>query len=176
MKEAGYATIGFGIGTLLLLALYFFWHVPEIDKSYKRGLNQCAKDTDTLYIPGKDSIIYRDKIIIVEKPVEVENNDTSLVLTAKNDTSFVSGKDTITTKTKVDISVKKKDGEWDLSGVKARWIEKIEHKDFTQTPDTVKITVPKYIEIIKTETNWLVSGITYIAGVLSAIAIFFMAK
>lgn len=176
MKGANYTLIGFGVGILLLLALYFFWHIPEVDKSYKRGLEQCTKEIDTVYIPGKDSVEYRDTTIYIEKPVLVFESDTTLTLKTENQNTFLSGKDTITTKTEVSININRTDGEWDLSNVDAKWFETIDHKDFIQTPDTIKIIVPKYIEIIETKTNWLVSGITYIAGAISAIAIFIVAK
>lgn len=176
MKEVNYTFIGFGVGILLLLGLYFFWHIPEVDKSYKRGLEQCTKEIDTIYIPGKDSIEYRDTTIYIEKPVLVSESDTTLILKTKNQSTFISGKDTIITNPEVKLTVQKKDGKWETENISADWVENIQHKDFVKNLDTIKIKIPEYIPIVEKETNWLISGITYIAGILTTVITILVAK
>lgn len=176
MKEAKYILTGLGVGILLLLALYFFWHIPEVDKSYKRGLEQCTKEIDTVYLPGKDSVVYRDTTIYIPRPAKIEDKDSSFTITSSDSTMFISGKDTIISKPSVNIAVEKKGGKLITENLQANWTEKIQHKDFEQQPDTIKIKVPEFIPVVEKETNWLISGIAYIAGILTALTTILVAK
>jgi len=168
--------ISIGIVGLLIAAFYFFIWIPNLEKEYKRGLSQYEADTDTTYLPGKTKIIYRDTSFVSTQSVSAEETDSLLTLTSSFDTTFVSGKDTIETKSEVNIEIKKEEGTWNIKNPITEWLTEIKHKDFEQQPDTVKIYFPKYIEIVVKETNWLISGIAYIAGVISAITIFLFAN
>jgi hypothetical protein len=176
MKELSKYLLGFLIAGILIVIFYFVIYQPALESEYKRGLSQCEKDTDTLYVPGKDSIVYRDTSFSTNKPVQIKDNDSLLTFTTSFDTSFVSGKDTITNKAEIKIKVKKENDKWDLKNVFSKWFMNYEHKDFTQQPDTMKIYFPKYIEIPIKETNWLITSIAYASGVLSAIVIFLIAR
>jgi hypothetical protein len=176
MKEVSKYLLGFLIAGILFTVFYFLIYKPELENEFKRGLAQCEKDTDTLYLPGKDSIVYRDTSFSTNKPVQIKDNDSLLTFTTSFDTSFVSGKDTISNKTEVQIKVKKENDKWNLVDVPATWLQSYGHKDYIQQPDTMKIYFPKYIEIPIKETNWLITTIAYVAGVLSAIATFLIAR
>lgn len=167
--------ISIGVISLVIAAFYFFVWTPALESEYKRGLSQCEADTDTTYLLGKTKIIYRDTSFATTQPVSAEETDSSLTLTTSFDTTFVSGKDTIETKAEVNIEVKKENGNWNVKNPIAEWLTKIKHKDFEQQPDTVKIYFPKYIETVVEETNWLITGIAYVSGVISAILIFLLA-
>lgn len=167
--------IGTGIVGLLIAAFYFFVWTPTLESEYKRGLAQCEADTDTTFLPGKDSLIYRDTSFAVDKPVIFEETDSLLTLTTSFDTTFVSGKDTIENRAEVKIEIKKENDKWNIEDLSAQWDVELKHMDFIQAEDTLKIYYPKYIETVTKETNWLVSGIAYVAGVISAILIFFLA-
>ncbi len=176
MKEFSKYLIWFLIAAAIVVAFYFFVWKPTLESEFKRGLTQCEKDTDTLYLPGKDSIVYRDTSFSANKPVLVKDDDSLLTLTTSFDTTFVSGKDTISNRAEVKIAVKKENGIWDILKPVADWIENYTHKDFVQQPDTIKIYFPKYVEIPVKETNWLIAGLAYVGGVITAIIIFFLAN
>lgn len=177
MKNFISGLIGFGIGMVVLVLFYYFQHLPAIDESYKKGLSECTQDTDTLYLPGKDMIVYRDTSFHKTTPVEIkEETDSSFTIYSLCDTCFVSGKDTICATERVDITMQRINNKWDIENSFAEWFSTFEHRDFVETPDTVEIFTPKYIEKIVTETDWLMTGIAYVGGVISAILIFFTAK
>jgi hypothetical protein len=176
MKEVSKYLVGFLIAGILFAVFYFLIYKPELESEFKRGLAQCEKDTDTLFLPGKDSIFYRDTSFSANKPVQVKDDDSLLTFTTSFDTSFVSGKDTINNEAKVKIEVKKENGKWNLIDVPAIWLQNYGHKDYVQQPDTIKIYFPKYVEIPIKETNWLITTVAYVGGVLSAIATFLIAR
>lgn len=163
------------IAGLLGAAFYFFIYKPALQSEYKRGLEQCRADTDTLYSPGKDSVVYRDTSFSAIKPVIAEETDSLLSLATSFDTTVVFDKDSISISSDVKINI---DNIENILSRKltASWLTKITHKDFQKAPDTLKVFYPRYIETIKKETNWMLTGIAYVAGVLSAIAIFFLAR
>jgi hypothetical protein len=176
MKEVSKYLVGLLIAGILFVVFYFLIYKPELESEFKRGLAQCEKDADTLYLPGKDSIVFRDTSFSANKPVQVQDDDSLLTFITSFDTSFVSGKDTITNDAKVMIEVKKENGKWNLIDVPATWLQYYRHKDFVQQPDTIKIYFPKYVEIPIKETNWLITAIAYVGGILSAIATFLIAR
>jgi hypothetical protein len=176
MKNSLKYSIGFLVAGILFVVFYFLVYKPELESEFKRGLAKCEKDTDTLYLPGKDSVVYRDTSFSVNKPVQVKDDDSSLTLTTSFDTTFVSGKDTIINNSEVKISIKKKEGKWNVENQIAEWLSKYGHKDFMQAPDTIKIYFPKYIEVPIKETNWLITGIAYVAGVVTSLVLFLIAN
>lgn len=173
------AAIGFGIGICLILALYFFYHLPALNKEHERGLNECLAGRDTVEIPGKDSIIYRDTSFTHAAPVIIEKKDSIITVKSKFDSSFVSGKDSISFKSAVEIkihsdSIKNQDGS--IPGVIAKWLMEIRHKDWAASPDTIKIIKykDKFIErsvewYASAGFAWIISGIAYIGTVLAFI-------
>lgn len=161
------ASIGFIAAIIIVAALYFFYFLPEVDKAYKRGLNELKVSTDTLYIKGKDSVIVRDTIFSIIKIPEVTKTDSLIDIWTSFDTTFVSGKDTITIQPTVNVQLKD-------SLNTANWFMRIEHKDFYQFPDTVKIYQPKFIETIKTENDWLITGIGFVSGIIIATILFLL--
>lgn len=160
--------IGFGSGIIIILALYFFEYKPALQKEYKRGLAECLKDTDTIKVPGKPFIDYRDTSFHKTKPAVTIESDSLLNITSNFDTVFVSGKDTLTTKSKIKIRVIKKQGAWDIINPIAEWLQDFSHKDYQQLPDTITIYTPKYIDVSIKETNWLITGLSYILGIVTA--------
>ena len=169
MKEAA---IGFGIGILLILALYFFWHKPELKKEYERGLAACLSGIDTVLVPGKDSIIYRDTSFHSTQPVTVYPSDSLITLKSKFDSTFVSGKDTIDIKSSVGIELKRDSTLW--KETLAEWVTRIIHKDFTEAPDTIKIyvmeekEVPAIMSWYRTDTfAYIISAIIYVGTLVT---------
>lgn len=152
-------------GILLLAAFYFFEYKPSIKNAriegYRAGLIEYESNTDTLIIHGKDSIVYRDRFITIEKPVK----DSIGLLTSSFDSTLVSGKDTISTKTIVSINP---------STSRANWNFEIKHKDYAQLPDTIKIYTPKYIDKVIIENNWLYNLIAYVGGLVTAAILFLL--
>ena len=167
--------VGFGFGVLLLIGFYLFIHIPEKEESYKRGLEQCQKDTDTVVVHGKPTIEYRDTSFASIESVESFETDTLLTLNTSFDTTTVSGKDTIGIKTNTRVEVKKEGGTWDLSNPLAFWELEIEHKDFEQLPDTIKIYTPKYIETVIEEIDWKANMFSFIGGIILTILTFWLA-
>lgn len=167
--------LGFGMGLLFILGLYFFYFLPEknkaFDEGYKKGLELCEAETDT----SPPVIEYRDTSFSSKQPVEVEESDTSLTLITSDDTSFISGKDSLKIQSTVVINLEKKNGKWNAEIPAADWFHRIEHRDYEIQPDTIIIKQPKFVEIIKEEVNWLITGLAYLGGILTAIGIFVMA-
>jgi hypothetical protein len=152
-----------GILILIPIALHFFYYSPEIEKSFKEGKEQCEKDTDSIYIKGDTVIQYVDRFITLTKREVITIGDTT---TTDFDTTFVSGKDTISIGAVVSI----------VDNV-AEWFMDIEHKDAeTMRIDTVKTYYPKYIETVVEKTDWFKITIAYVAGVASAVILFFVAQ
>ena len=162
---------------LLGVGFYHLLYLPSLKNEYQRGWNDCAVQKDTVLLPGKPIIENRDTSFAVQKPIireKTQNNSTKdsiNVLTSIFDTTMVSGNDTISTHALVSIKI----DEHNNASI-ADWIMKIKHADYIPSPDTMKIYVPKLIEKIVTETNWLVNGIAYVAGVITATILFFLGK
>ena len=163
MNDIGKYSTGIVIGIIIIAFLYFFYHVPEVKKAYNNGLAQCARDTDTIIVHAPPFIEYRDTSFHAQKPLQTHTDSSGETLSTEFDTLYVSGKDTINVRAKVSIFDKVAD-----------WFVDIKHRDFMQLPDTIKIYTPKYITKVETETNWLISGIMYVLGLLSAITIFLL--
>jgi len=171
-------SIGFGIGIIGILLLYFFWFTPQMKSSYDKGRADCEKLIDTVLIPGKPYIEYRDTSFHVNKPPEVvKDEDSILTVTSKFDTTWISNKDTIGSHTDVKIEMTKNgSGKYDTRNTIANWFQNLTHKDYEHTPDTVKITIPKIVEVPVVTVNWLITGIAYVSGVISATILYFLAK
>jgi hypothetical protein len=174
--------IGFGVAVLLSLAIYFFYIVPEnkktetkIDEAYKKGLADCFKKVDTVYIKGKDSVSYRDTSFTATEPATIGQTDSSLTIISSFDTSYVSGKDSIYFQATAIIDVKKDGDKWDTHNTLSRWFSRIEHKDYERI-DTVKITVPVFYETVVKETDWLWTGLAYIGGTVITLILFLIGK
>lgn len=173
-------TVGFSIAAILALAIFFFYIVPErkkveekIEAAYQKGLNEAVANTDTVLIPGKPIIEYRDTSYSSNNPVNVEKNDTTFYLITSADSTFISGKDEIGVQSTVSIDIEIKDGKPLLDLVPdASWFFRIRHKDFEQTPDTVVIEVPKFIKEVQLEDNWMLITLSYIGGALTALLLF----
>ena len=168
--------IGFSIGIVLTLALYFLVYVPDVDKAYKKGLDECYKETDTVIIKSDPVIEYRDTSFTSREPVEVEDKDTSLTLISSMDTTYQSGMDSIYLQVTGIYHIKKDSSGWNTQNIIADWFSRIVHRDYTPIPDTVKIYTPKYIEKVEVKNNWLITLISYLAGIASAIIIYLTAK
>lgn len=167
LKEIGKVGIGFGLGLMLLLGLYFFVYRPDIKKAHDEGLRECQQDTDTLFLPGKDKIVYRDKIISKPSaPIQVKLNDSLAVVSTIFDSSWVSGKDSLHANAQATIKIKRENGGWKFDDAVADWLMNIEHKDFTQIPDTIKITYPIYKEVVVEKTNWLITFISFVGALI----------
>jgi hypothetical protein len=181
MKE--YA-VGFSIAIILAVAIYFFYIVPEqkrveerINEAYQAGLTECIDNVDTLYLPGKEIIVYRDTTINVIKPVEVTQNDNEYMLVSSVDTSFVGEKDSIGVQMTVKMDfVLNENYEIKQDSVSSEWFGAITHKHYDQQPDTLKIYVPKFIEQVVVENNWLYNLLSYIGGIASAVIVFLLAN
>lgn len=138
------------IGAVAIAAalLYFFYFIPEIDKSYKKGLTDCEKDT--VYLPGKDSTVYRDTSFHATKPVKVKVKDSVITAISSYDTTFVSGKDTLSITSTV---IMKLTEPYDVFNNVAEWFSKVKHKDFVEAPDTIKIYETKEVPVLE-EIEW----------------------
>lgn len=164
--------IGFGAGILLILALYFFYHLPEVNSSYKKGYDEGFKIatllTDTVYIPGEPlpPIIVRDTVE-VERPTTVTEGDSSIHLFSSFDSTFVSNKDSIELYVAVRMDIKKDSVGLNLQDIITHWFMRYTHFDHQQSPDTVKVLYPYYVE---KEVPFLESS-TF-AYILGAIALF----
>jgi hypothetical protein len=176
MKEFNSYLILFGMMIGLIAVLYFLWFKPALKDEYEKGLAQCEADTDTLYLPGEDSVAYRDTSFFNYELVQVKDTDSLLMLESSFDTSFVSGKDTITNKSNVVINVKKNLDGWNIKNLAAKWLSAFTHKDFTPLPDTIKTYYPKYITTLKEVINWTYVTIAFVAGVFLSVIIFLTAK
>jgi hypothetical protein len=182
MDNVKQIAIGFGVGILLILGLYLFIYLPDTKDAYNRGKAECERDIDTVRIPGKPEIVYRDTTIInMISPVEVTETDSGNInLYSSIDTSIVSGKDTIsiqvTNSQELNLSELIESEQGKIKGILAKWFMKVEHKDYVSPTDTIKIFTPKYVTEVKVETNWLITTIAYVAGLVSAIIIFFSTK
>lgn len=145
--------IGFGIGMIFILALYFFYHIPEVNKSFNKGKSECDKETEVIYLPGKPiEIIKGNKITDKKETPAIEENEIKKLT---YDNEFVSNKDTIGLY--VEVNIRDNIPEWLIN---------INHKDVeTIVTDTVKTFYPKYIYEVQKETNWLLTLIAYILGI-----------
>lgn len=159
MNKTSIFAIGFGIGILGVLALYFFYFVPEVDKAYQRGLSEFKANTDTLYLKGKGKVIVDTVYIKKNFSSDIQIKDDTI--SAGFDSSFVSKGDTVDAKIKVVID---KTAKWfvDLGIRKAETIR----------VDTVKIYQPKFIEKVEKVNNWLWIFVSFLGGILSAIGLF----
>lgn len=164
MKEIGKYATGAIIGLLIVIGFYFLEYKPSLKKAeeegYKAGIAECnGAIPDTAYLPGKPTIVYRDTSFKKDKPIiEIENK----VLGSIFDTSYVSGKDTISVEAKTIFDIKANNADWAMN---------IKHKDYELNADTIKIYIPEIIEKTIIENNWLNNLIAYGAGILTAIAI-----
>jgi VIT1/CCC1 family predicted Fe2+/Mn2+ transporter len=144
--------------------LYFFVHVPAVKDAYQDGKSSCKSTIDTTYVIGDTVIQFNDRFITVTETKEVIKSGKAV--TSSIDSLVISGKDTI----KVDAAVT-------ILNDMAHWILKVNHKDYeTLRIDTVKISYPEYITETIIEKDWLFTGLSYIAGVISAVLIFFFAN
>ena len=170
--------IGFGIGIIGILLLYFFWYTPSLKKEYDRGKADCEKLIDTVLIPGKPFVVYRDTSFHINKPIaEVKDKDSILTLGDKFDSTWISGKDTIGSHVEVAITLKKDStGHFTNRNSLIEWFQKLTHKDYEHPTDTLVIHTPKIVEVTVTEVNWLITGIAYLTGIASAAVLFFLAK
>lgn len=170
--------IGFGVGIILILLLYFFWYTPSLKKEYDRGRADCEKQIDTVIIKGKDSVAYRDTSFHVSKPVnEIKDKDSLITLADKFDTTWISHKDTIGSHVEVNVTLKKdSSGKFTSRNSLIEWFQNLTHKDYEHTPDTVIVHVPHTVEVTVKEVNWLITGIAYVSGVISATILYFLAK
>jgi len=155
-----------GVVLVAVAAFYIFYIIPylnrvekDIQNAYYRGKSESL--TDTVYIKGETKYIERiKKIYLKGKISDVIKDEKDYHIVSSADSTVISGKDTI--KTQATISI-----QWDavLDTIKnTQWFFKINHKDYTVMPDTIKIKIPKYIEIVKKEANWLYIFISFIAG------------
>lgn len=78
--------VGFGIGMILVMGLYFFWHVPEVNKSYKRGLADCKAIPDTVIVT--DTIEVKS-VHVITKPLP-QVIDTPFTDTYRISRTFIS--------------------------------------------------------------------------------------
>lgn len=153
-------SIGFGIGVIGIILLYFFWFVPENTKAYDKGFKDAKGKIDTVKVEGETIVIHDTTVIKteVERPIlrdssEFETNSSEF------DSTFVSNKDIISVKAKV----------WFKD--KAKWLVDIEHVDAREIQtDTLKIKVPQLIEV--SEISWGWNLITFLGGVITAVLIF----
>lgn len=158
--------IGFSIAVILAGLFYFFHLVPLEDKAYLEGYSDCEKEIDTVFVPGDTVIVIEEKTIYVEKPVQVEQvNDSVYFAETSIDTTFKSGRDEINVQAIVGTEININD----LAGSVSEWYIDLVHRDFDIQPDTLKIYVPKYIEMVEKETNWFLIFISYLAGGITAL-------
>lgn len=164
MEKIKFVFIGIAAGIIGIICLYFFYFIPEKNDAFEKGKQSCEKQIDTVTIPGKTIIKYRDTSFHHSSPVIVQEKDSSINYSTKFDSSFVSFKDSIYFKAEVQIIKGLK------NDIRSIWDVHIKHRNFQKLPDTVKIYTPKYIKETKIETNWMISFIAYVCGILSAIA------
>ncbi len=143
--------IGLLIG-LIIGGLAYLYLQHQINDAYKRGLAQCAKDTDTLIVRTPPIIKYRDTSYTAQTPVTQTQNDSVFSFETKFDTTAVFDQDSIQTHSTAIITLNIKSKKVDKF---AKWVQKINYRKFEQQPDTVKIYTPKYITTVEKQTNWL---------------------
>jgi hypothetical protein len=172
--------IGFGVGVLLALAIFFFYIVPQgkkieekISAAYSKGLAECVAQTDTIIIPGKPIIEYRDTSFhSTPKPAKHEVVKDKLEIVDSDRAEWISGKDEININTTVKTTVELFDGKYrPASEILTEFFYDIDHKDFEVQADTVKIQVPKFIKEVQLETNWMLITLAYVGGAITAILI-----
>jgi hypothetical protein len=152
-----------GILNLIPVALHFFYYTPEINKAYKEGKEQCAKDTDSIYIKGDTVVQYQERVITVTKKEVIRIGDT---VKTSLDSVLVSGNDEI--KVHAEVSI--------IDNV-ADWFLNVEHKDAEILRiDTLKTYYPKYIETIVEKTDWFKITMAYVGGALTAVILFLVAQ
>jgi len=153
-----------GAWLLVLTALFFFVHKPEVENSFNQGLSECKEETRVEYIKGDTVEIVKeiDHRLPKQTKVSVNKNQKGQDrLTTWFDSTIVSGKDTISLMAQVVIE----------DGI-ASWLPFIKHIDVeTIRTDTVKVYTPRFVDKIQYENNWLLTGISYIAGIISVILI-----
>lgn len=176
MKNLKETLLSIGILIVVLIGLYYLFYIPQLRNEYQRGLQQFHRDTDTVFIPGKDSIIYKEATFKKDKPVVIEEKDSLYLISTSFDTSFVSGKDTIGTRTNVLIEINKVKGLPVRNNIISKWLMRITHSDYVEKPDTLKIFLPKYINTEIEKISWWSIGMGYVTGILTAVLIFFLAK
>jgi hypothetical protein len=144
----------YGIALLILLGYIFYLKscIPQPEPEVI---------TETEYIQGRDSIIYEDRWypLEIEKPVFIDKEDSTIK--SSFDSTFVSGKDSISIKAEVRI----KDSI-------AKWFMDIKHRDAeTIRVDTLKITETKE----KPETFMdKVKDVTFIVVLVEIVLAFFV--
>ena len=131
-------TTGIVVGALIILALYFFWHLPEVQNAADNARQEVLSKPPVV-LEGDTIYIYKTKTkyIEVEKPVEVVGD----VKITKFDTTYQSLGDTISINAVVEIDSI------------AQWFMNIEHKH-TETfrVDTLKHYIKEtlFVEPLKT--------------------------
>lgn len=168
--------VGFAIALVMALAIFFFYVVPEqknierkIDEAYGRGLKEASSKIDTIYLPGKEKIVYREKNIETIGTAIIETNDLTTKIKTSKTEGILSGKDSIEVTAVVNLDLSIKSGELLFNSDSTKWYFGIKHKDFEIKPDTIIMKVPKYIEVVKTEVNWFFVTIGYIGGLISTL-------
>ena len=160
--------VGFSIAVITALAIFFFYIVPqkervkkELNAAFQKGYEECFEDIDTVFIPGEPEIIYRDTTIFVEKPTSVKSIDDSIKVFASSiDTSITLEENEIGIKATVGMEVNMNNPIETI----AEWFLDVSHKAPECIPDTTIIKVPKLINIVETETNWLMVLIAFFTG------------
>lgn len=174
--------VGFAIALILALAIFFFYIVPErnkiekkINEAYHKGLNECLGSPDTVFLPGEPKIIYRDTSLHSSAPAVISQKDSVIKITSSFDSTFVSGKDSISIESNVEFYAEGPSNILDkIKNAQTHLLMNISHKDYEAAPDTIKIQVPKYIETVTVETNWLALFLSFLLGGISGILLFFL--
>jgi sulfur transfer complex TusBCD TusB component (DsrH family) len=141
MDKAAY---GFIAGLFLILALYFLYHKPELDKEFNRGKVSCESQVDSIYIPGDTVYLKQDTVFIASKKDTVITHSDN-TLSTRFDSIFVSNGDIIGVfaKVKIEDSI-------------ANWLVNVTHRDLVKhTVDTLKVFYPKPYEVIIDNTKSL---------------------
>lgn len=163
-----------GVAAVTALLYYLFFYQPDVKKAFENG--KASIKPIEVYIPGKDSIIYRDTSFTpAPKPVVIEKKDSIITAISSFDSSLVSGKDTIRVIATVRVDIKEGKTLNLFEDVVAKWFMNIKHSNHISTLDTVKILYPvdKPIEVewYRTDTfAYIVSGTVYL---LTLIAVLF---
>jgi len=152
------------IAIILFFCFYFFIHNPSLQSEYKKGVADCSKNPE--YVYGDTVTVYRDTthtLSAVSKIKKVPHADSTsqpnFWTVATFDTSLTSYGDNIRI---VESNLIKGDSllrYFDIQHV---------HKE-TFRVDTLKIPYP--VEIVVKEIDWLISGITFVLGIITTFII-----
>lgn len=166
-----YILVGFAIGTITYLLIYFFYIVPDLKETIDELYPDASVGIVDTVIKTIPVIKYRDTSLTSREEVGVNENASSGLTTfvTSFDSTIVSGKDTLEIVPTVKIEFSDSMSNDFYRSITAEWFVRLIHKDYQQIPDTIKIRYPEYIDRVEKEINWMVTGIAFVSAIIMSI-------